>query len=121
MPSANAPSSLRVLVVAEVTDGADLARRVADVGCTVSVADGPEAVEVARRLMPNVVLLGRGHLSFPNRLRELRLGRYPLFVFASVGAESLLRTLNSRATGVGGWVPHPNTFHRTASSPIATV
>jgi hypothetical protein len=122
MMSDSALSPIRVVVIAEGADAAEIAQRCAAAGCTVSVADGgPGAVDVVRRAVPDVVVLGREHLSFPDRLRALRPDRYPVFLFASVGTEALLQALNSRAAGVGGWVPHPNTFHRTASSPIATV
>jgi hypothetical protein len=80
-----------------------LARRFEAAGHAVSVADGgPGTVETARRVMPDVVVLGPKHLSFPNDLRALRLPRYPLFVLASAGADSLLRVLTSCAGAIGG-------------------
>jgi hypothetical protein len=80
-----------------------MARRVEAAGHAVSVADGgPGAVETARRVMPDVVLLGPKHLSFPNGLRALRLPRYRLFVLASAGADDLLQVLNSFSAALGG-------------------
>ena len=94
---------LRVLVVTEdAAAAAELARRVEAAGHAVSVADGgPETLEAVRRVMPDVVVLGPKHLSFPNRLRAVRPPRYPLFVLASAGADSLLQVLNSCAA-LGG-------------------
>ena len=112
---------LRVLIVTEDADAAaDLARRVAAAGCKVSVASGgPGAAEAARRVDPDVVVLGRGCLSFPGRLRALQLNRYSLYLFASAGAEALLQGLNSCAAGVAGWAPHPSGFHGTAAGTVS--
>jgi DNA-binding response OmpR family regulator len=89
---------LRVLVIAEGADAADLARQAAAAGCAVVLTDGgPGAVEVARRVGPDVVVLGAAHLSFPGRLRELRPDRYPLFLSASTDTQSLLRGLKNAA------------------------
>jgi DNA-binding response OmpR family regulator len=95
---------LRVLVVTEdAAAAAQLARRFEAAGHAVSVTDGgPETLETVRRVMPDVVLLGPNHVSFPDRLRALRLDRYPLFVVASAGADELLRVLNSCAAALGG-------------------
>jgi chemotaxis response regulator CheB len=95
---------LRVLVVTEdAVAAAELARRVEAAGHAVSVADGgPEALEAVRRVMPDVVVLGPKHLSFPNDLRAVRPPYYPLFVLASAGADALLQVLNSCAVAIGG-------------------
>jgi hypothetical protein len=80
-----------------------LARRVAAAGHAVSVAEGgPETLETVRRVMPDVVVLGPKHLSFPNDLCAVRLPRYPLFVLASAVADSLVQVLNSCAAALGG-------------------
>jgi hypothetical protein len=95
---------LWVLVVTEdAVVAAELARRVEAACHAVSVADGGRGtLEAVRRVMPDVVVVGPKHLSFPNGLRAVRLPRYPLFVLASAGADALLRVLNSCAASLGG-------------------